>query len=295
MTDKYVCDRCGHEFNDVTNFRRHLLRKNVCQDKISNVSIETLREKYIPPKKEKTIPCPTCDKMFSTPNGLYLHKNKCTHTKVNKSQLELLKEVLDKFKDQQEMITQIFDKAQGLLATANQASSNSQVTINNIQNTNIYNIVYNNYGQEDIRYIVEDHKLLHFCINNPKRGMSKLIENIHFNPEHPENHTLRNRSLKQKIFEKRVDDKWVPCDMSNTLDELIRKGYRVLSTYYNENIVNDPNIYEDEIKMEALQKFRFLSDTSCNDYFSVKRDLKLLIDKGTMYLLEGSAEVQAQA
>jgi hypothetical protein len=116
--------------------------------------------------------------------------------------------------------------------------------------------------------------------------MRQLIENIHFNPEHPENYTLRNRSLKQKIFEKRIDNQWVPCDMSNTLDELIRKGYRVLSSYYNENIANDPQIYEDEIRYEALQKFRFLSDTSCNDYFSVKRDLKLLIDRGTMYLLE---------
>lgn len=284
MTDKHTCDRCGHNFNDITNFRRHLLRKKVCEDKVSKVAIEVLREKYIPPKKDKNIPCPTCDKMFSTSNGLYLHRSKCKKTKIEQAQIDMLKEMYESCKNQAEMISSILVKM-----NADKPSS-SQITINNIQNTNIYTIVYNNYGNEDLSYITDNHVLLNHCINNPKSGMRKLIENIHFNPKHPENHTLRSRSLKQKIFEKRIDDTWVPCDMSNTLDELIRKGYRVLSTFYNDNIANDSQIYEDEIKHEALQKFRFLADTTCNDYYSVKRDLKLLIDEGTMYLLEASPQ-----
>lgn len=287
MTDTietFKCERCGHEFNDITNFRRHLNRKHVCPDKVSKVSIEALRDKYLAPKKDKNIECPTCDKKFSTSNGLYLHKTKCSHIKVKHS--SLLQEILEKYNEQQEMLNYLVSKF-----TESNQQQPSNITINNIQNQNVYNIIYNNYGNEDISYITDNHELLKHCIHNPRSGMKQLIESIHFNPEHPENHTIRNKSLKQKIFEKRVDNQWVPCDMSNTLDELIRKGYRVLSAYYNDNIANDPNIYEDEIRSEALRKFHFLSDTSCNDYFSVKRDLKLLIVDKTMYLLEGHNDV----
>jgi hypothetical protein len=280
-TEKYVCERCGHEFNDITNFRRHLIRKNVCENKLSNVDIETLREKYLPVKKEKNILCPTCDKKFSTSSGLYLHKKKCTFKKTGES-LQL-QDIIDKFNEQQELLDYLMNK----FSSSNQQPTSSSITINNIHNQNIYNIVYNNYGSEDLSYIRDNHELLINCINNPRSGMKQLIENIHFHPEHPENYTIRNKSLKQKIFEKRIDNEWVPCDLSNTLDELIRKGYRVLSTYYYENIVNDPYVYEDEIRFEALKKFHFLADTSCNDYFSVKRDVKLLIVDKTAYLLEG--------
>jgi hypothetical protein len=196
----------------------------------------------------------------------------------------MLQEIIDKYNEQQEVINYLMDKTQTILSQSNQGN----ITINNIENHNVFNIVYNNYGSEDMSYITDDHELLTHCIHNPKSGMKQLIESIHFNSQHPENYTLRNKSLKQKIFERRINDNWVPCDISNTLDELIRKGYRVLSTYYNENIRNDPDIYEDEIKLEALKKFHFLSDTSCNDYFSVKRELKLLVVDKTFYLLEAN-------
>ncbi len=94
MTDKYVCERCGHDCDDITNFRRHLLRKNVCEDKVSKISIETLREKYIPRPKNKNIPCPNCDKMYSTPEGLYLHRPKCTHSKTIGQQDNTIQEAM---------------------------------------------------------------------------------------------------------------------------------------------------------------------------------------------------------
>lgn len=286
-SEKFVCERCGHDTCDITNFRRHLTRKNVCKPKILNISIETLRNKYLPPKKSKDVPCPSCEKMFSSTSSMNFHKKKCVSAQDNQTK-QLLNEMIKKYNAQQEVLNYLLERTQTM--TSSQSTPSSNITINNIQNQNIYNIVYNNYGQEDLSYITDNHELLSHCIYNPRSGMKQLIESIHFNPEHPENHSLRNRSLKQKIFEKRVDNHWVPCDISNTLDELIKKGYRVLNTYYNENVVNDPDIFEDELKFEALQKFHFLSDTTSKDYFSVKRDLKLLVVDKTMYLLEGNVQ-----
>jgi hypothetical protein len=93
--EKFVCERCGHDFNDITNFRRHLNRKNVCKNKISNISIESIREKHLPPKKIKDIPCPSCNKMFSTTSGLNIHYNKCC-TSDDKKRDAMLQEIMER-------------------------------------------------------------------------------------------------------------------------------------------------------------------------------------------------------
>jgi hypothetical protein len=165
------------------------------------------------------------------------------------------------------------------------------ITINTTNNNNIVNTHntnnitqnINNFGNETTSHL--SHEFLEHCLRNPKKGMSKLIENIHYNPDIPENHNLRCRSLKQNTFEKLVDEEWRICDASNTLDELIRKGYRILNTHYAENVQSDPTFFDDEDRVQMYERFRFLSDTSCNDYFAVKRDLRLLVKDRTMYLL----------
>jgi hypothetical protein len=164
-----------------------------------------------------------------------------------------------------------------------------QTIINNTTNNITIQANVNNFGQECTQHLTND--FLSYCILNPRKGMSKLIENIHYNPDIPENHNIRCKSLKQNIFEKYIDSEWRVCDTSNTLDELIKKGYRILNTHYTDNILNDPSIFEDEHRMMVYEKFRFFNDTSCLDYHAVKRELRLLVKDRTMYLL-ASPETQ---
>lgn len=72
---------------------------------------------------------------------------------------------------------------------------------------------------------------------------------------------------------------------SNTLDELIRKGYRVLNLHYMAHFINDPEYQDDEVKRQVVEKFRFLSDKTCTDYYAVKRDLRLLVKNKTLYVV----------
>jgi hypothetical protein len=51
--------------------------------------------------------------------------------------------------------------------------------------------------------------------------------------------------------------------------------------YYIEN----PEYYEDDIKRLAIERFRFLADTACQQYCSVKRDIRLLIKNKTAYVV----------
>lgn len=159
-------------------------------------------------------------------------------------------------------------------------------SVTNIQNNTInQNITFNinNFGSENVSYLTPE--FLSYCLMNPRQGMTKLIDKIHYNEEYPENQNLRCKSLKQNVFEKYIDSEWRACDASNTLDELIRKGYRILNTHYTDNFMNDPDLIEDEIKQRAYERFRYLSDTTCNDYFAVKREIRLLVKDRTMYLI----------
>ena len=87
------------------------------------------------------------------------------------------------------------------------------------------------------------------------------------------------------IFEKYIDSEWRACDASNTLDELIKKGYKILNAHYTEHFMNDPDIYENEDKLKSYDRFRFLGDISWNEYYAVKRELRLLVKDRTMYVL----------
>jgi hypothetical protein len=212
---------------------------------------------------------------------MYRHLKICKKNPVNTDDMEAKVTIMQQ---------QINDLQRQLLQrpAALAPSPPSTITTNtinntqNIQNQNI-NITINNFGREDISYL--SHEFLSDCLMNPRRGMASLIENIHYHDEHADNHNLRCKSLKQNIFEKYVDAEWIACDASNTLDELIRKGYRILNTHFTDNFLNDPDIFDNEARQRELEHFRFLSDTSCQDYFAVKRELRLLVKNKTVYLI----------
>lgn len=102
----------------------------------------------------------------------------------------------------------------------------------------------------------------------------------------PSNHNIKHKSTKQNIIEKYIDGNWVPCDASNTLDELIRQNYKVVYCYYLNKYENDPDIQDDPIKQRVYEKHRFLHDKKCNEYYAVKRELRILIKDQTMFLLQ---------
>jgi hypothetical protein len=167
----------------------------------------------------------------------------------------------------------------------NSSTSYTQININVSQGPQLHN-----FGEEDVSHLSND--FLSYCLMNPKKGMTKMIENIHYNKEVPENHNLRLKSWKNNLFEKYVDSEWRLCDASNTLDELIRKGYRILNAHYTDNVMNDDSLFDDEMKQRMMERFRFLGDTRCQDYYAVKRNLRVLVKDRTMYLLESPENQQ---
>jgi hypothetical protein len=189
---------------------------------------------------------------------------------VDKSEFDKMMTKLDQLENE-------FKKLKTTRPQSSTTHINGMMQYNNIQ------VNLNNFGQESTSHLTHD--FLSHCLMNPSKGFPSLIENIHYHKDAPENMNIRCKSLKQNIFEKYIDSEWRSCDASNTLDELIRKGYRILNTHYIQHFMNDPEFMDNEMKQRALEKFRFLSDKNCTDYFSVKRELRLLIKDKTAYLI----------
>lgn len=285
---KWSCDRCGHKISSKQNLVAHLSAKSACSTLFSSIG----RDEYIKqlthkPLTDKSKVCDKCNKVISK-SGMARHRKSC---KGINDDMSVIKNELEDLRTQVLTIQTAHQRSLEELDTLKK-----QLTYNttNIQNNNInqnITININTFGNENTSYLTPE--FLSYCLLNPRKGMTSLIENIHYNKDYPENQNLRCKSLKQNVFEKYVDSKWRACDASNTLDELIRKGYRILNAHYTDNFLNDPEIFEDEIKQQAYERFRFLTDTNCNDYFAVKREVRLLVKDRTMYLIASPEDTES--
>lgn len=279
----WTCRRCHHPSSTKGNLLKHLGRKQPCTATFEQITIEAyIAELTEKPHREKMYLCPNCDKQYTTRQARHKHKQTCKGTPQNEDSGE--HQIVIKVDDYQKLLSRIevLEKQNNIHNVQNTIITNTGNQYN-IQNQTQYQININNFGSENTSYLTSE--FLSYCLINPRKGMTELIDKIHYNKEYPENQNIRCKSLKQNVFEKYIDSEWRACDASNTLDELIRKGYKILNTHYTDNFMNDPEVIEDEIKQRAYERFRYLSDTTCNDYFAVKREVRLLVKDRTMYLI----------
>jgi hypothetical protein len=313
MDKIWECKRCLHKASTKSNLLSHLRNKKICKvnaDGGTAVDItEHIKELLTPDPTPKKYACQHCNRQFNTRQSKSRHLSTCkakADTQVSKSNEVNVKNVdgdnhqvmnVDNQKEKQiEDLTQRVALLEELLKSKNIVNNNigyvnnnsgtsyTQININVSPSTQV-----NNFGEEDLSHLSDD--FLSYCLMNPKKGMTNLIQNIHYNKDLPENHNLRFKSDKKNLFEKFVDSEWRLCDASNTLDELIKKGYRILNAHYTDFFMNDMSLMDDEMKQVMMERFRFLGDTKCTDYYDVKRNLRVLIKDRTMYLL-ASPEAQ---
>jgi hypothetical protein len=228
---EYTCDRCGYHTCFIGNYKKHLYRKKACEVIFDDTNIETLRD--IVENVSKGFKCELCLKSFSSRQSKWFHKKTCKEVSSNSLLLEKIKELEERIKTQE---TKVYGH-----------------TINN--NINIQNnFNMKTFGRENIDYL--SHDFLNSCLlmNN----IIPLIENIHFDKEHPENHNVKVKSIKQELMETFVDGKWIITDTDDTLNELIDKGYRVLNYHSrrNKNNILNTEMNEDEYDdvLEWLEK-----------------------------------------
>jgi hypothetical protein len=130
----------------------------------------------------------------------------------------------------------------------------------------------NNFGSESLDHL--PHEFLTFCVMSCNKGIRNLLQEIHYNQDVQENNNIRISSVKRKLLEKFVDGRWVVCDQNNTLDEMIKNGYRILFKHLAQlNASDEEAIMRNETANSYLMKLVRKE----NVYFDLRRDIYTMI------------------
>ena len=245
----YTCPRCGFNNKIKTKIRNHFHRKKICQPKLSNIDIKTayeqvLNEKYTGAYMKNTVlnvySCIYCDKTFERKFNLTRHINICKNRFVQKQDTvytESEKDMIIASKDR--IIQELKNQIEVLLK--NQGN-------NNVHNNITYNtsIVLNAFGKENTSYITKDY--ISGLINSgPINSIPKLLEHIHFNPEHIENHNIKIPNRKQGYAEIYNGKDWEISDRKQTIENMTDKAFSILNNHYiggNEYMNSFKKLYE---------------------------------------------------
>lgn len=138
-----------------------------------------------------------------------------------------------------------------------------------------------NFGEEDVSYISKEYltQIAH-CFST---GLAELMRNVHFHPEHPENHNVRLACKRDKIIEKVKDGKWVKSSHDQIEKAMVNTGSKMVL-----NCMVQP---------EFMQKYQTLFDAMMDDYVKTtsRQDSKIANEARTrlyVMILDETGNIQ---
>ena len=222
-----------------------------------------------------------CGKSFSCASNLCRHKKACVHVKskiVKDDTTNCNQIVVDQLIHHNQIMAKqleiLTSKISNILVKGTNNTTNT--TTNNIETQNV--IVVNSFGSENTEYITD--KIVRKLIETPYTSLPMLIEKIHFDPDHPENHNIKVTNKKLNYAEVVKDNKWVTTNKKKAIEDMIENGYNMLGDKYSENI-EDIN----ELKQERFGNFQKKYNDEDKDLL---RELK---EEVNMKVINGSKEI----
>ena len=244
--------------------------------------------------------CVGCRKSYATRQSLHVHKKSCKVESIpvcsapftletfddlkntvledrKKHKLErdeYLKERNEYLKERDELRSQIALLLDKQSQTATHTNFHNQTNTNNIETQNI-TININAFGDETTEYI--DDKTILACIGRVYNSIPSLLEKIHFDPKHPENHNIKitNRKLPYASVMGN-NQKWKTVDRKNAIDTMVNNSYNMLDDKFKEN--------KDKISASKQEHFRgFQSKFDAEDK-ELMKEIKAEVD---MMVLNG--------
>lgn len=170
--------------------------------------------------------CEFCEKKFSSISTLNRHKSKnCKYNPDLSSEGNRL--WMKKLAKKDEIIKELRRDKKELYKVIEEVASKASTINNNVTQ----NIIINNYGNEDISYIKDNY--MTDLLKIPFAAIPKMVKDIHFHPEHPENHNILITNKKEPYIKVFKNSKWMIEDKKGVLDELVDKSYDILGEHYD--------------------------------------------------------------
>ena len=268
------CDICGIDFKGIRCYKAHL---------------KSIKHKNILDNKQKYNYKCVCGKSYMNRQSLYVHKKSCLYKEENPIEVKTLikenheikeennkmRERLDK-KDQE--MEELRKKVEMLIERKECTVYNGKGDTYNGDQTNIGNqyIVVNSLGNENIEHLT-DQIICKLIKTAPFTCVLQLIEKIHFDPEHPENHNIKLTNKKTNYAEIVRNKKWVTANKKQVIDDVIQNSYYIIDEKYVEN--------KKSISEKVQERFENFQEKYENDdkeiHRNIKNDVDLIIINGT--------------
>ena len=281
----FTCKRCGYESHLKTHLIRHLNKKNTCHAILEDIDrshlVSELEKKY----NEKTYDCEFCQKKFNSASNKSKHRQTCKKRPTIETIQVPKNEYLDLKAKVESMEEKLKNYPTTYINTQNTTQNNTQNT-QNTQNNNIHiHVQLRDFASnENKKYL--DSKFLLDCFRD--MDLMKVLEELHFNPDHPENHNVRIKNVKQNLMEYFESGKWKIGKKEEILEHLVMNGYRVLHTFYKDNKEDvDFELEDDEIR-ESLRWLKQIYNEDKTIFKELKDDAFLLVMNNKALLLKKS-------
>ena len=265
------CRRCLHEFLKKHYLIAHLKKTKLCDINGEDISRDELLKDLIKEKLTDGYPCKKCGKIFKGSQNRYQHEKKYCNSEISlHTEIEKLKLENDKLRN-----------------TISINNSNNNINNNNNNNNNNNIVIINNFGSENTQHIIEDKTFLEKCIKNIKNdGMKNLLEKIHYDSTHPENNNIRIKSIKRDLCEVFDNNAWNIMDKNESLDKMIRNGYKILTSFYDNQI--DLKEYDlAELDGRLFQLMMKVGDKDPHIYFPLRKKIYALLINKKCFVMEG--------
>ena len=213
-----------------------------------------------PPKKikrRKKVECPFCNKIYSRKDNLKVHietscreynidynldnnleENSSEETEsVQSNSLNIMNipivatDTITNLKTQLDYEKKLREKDREHIEGLKKQVEMLLDKVGDTYNTNTYNIVIKPFGEENTSYITGDivRKIIK---DGPYSSIPKLLEYIHFNPEHKENHNIKITNKKQPYAQIFNGKKWLLQDKKQTIEDMSDKAFTIINKHY---------------------------------------------------------------
>lgn len=252
------CRHCQKTFQTKASLQRH------CQ-----TARHLVRE-----KNDMVLHKCLCGKMFQHKSNLSRHRKQCKYVQsTSESNLQRMQQRLDDFeKERDELRSQIallLDKHACQPTTTNNNSTQNIDTQNNIH------IHINAFGHENLEYL--DKKDILECISRVYKSVPALLEKIHFDPNHPENHNIKITNRKLPYAEVMdTKQKWKTMNKKEAIESMVINGYNFLDENYDDVKVNLPSS-----KKQGFEGFQDkMNDQDPRTMKQIKNDVEIMVMNG---------------
>lgn len=252
---------------------KHLRRKTSCLASVENKSVEDcILELTQKEYNAKTWDCTYCDKKFNSYQNRWRHLKTCKSIRVQNqaNELKVLRERIEKLEKKQSV------SSQTTCITNNNTNNGTVITNNN-------NVEIRDFGNEDISYLPKE--FLSRCFVD--KDIVTLMENIHCDKGHPENHNIRVKSQKRNQIETMENSRWVIKDEDEALTQCIQKGYRILA--HKKEIIEE-ELDDNEDEYHSIREWLECLYSNHREQKPIKRKLLLLYLNNRAYILGKDGE-----